>query len=133
MNSLNLELKYWMQLTCAESKRISSQTPKLKIAPSRIFLGDKFPDVYLTQREAQCVYYLNQNKKRREIAELLNLSIRTVEAYITEAKIKTNCHSQKELVKVMAKTHFLKNYLEKRAIKQRVLTTGSTQAATNSL
>ncbi len=111
------KLKHWQQLSCAsnlKNNKIAKQTRKF----TRVLLGDRFPCVYFTQREAQCVYQLILNKKRKQIALLLGLSVRTIEAYITDAKAKTNCQSQKELIQIILKTDFVENYLANNRLKR---------------
>lgn len=128
MKKLNLELKHWLALNCKQDAVIKAPKTKANTAKARVFLGSAFPATYFTTREAQCVYLLLQHKKRKEIATGLGLSIRTIEAYITEAKAKTKTHSQKELAEVIKKTDFLQNYLKAKAIKQRCLPTELQQA-----
>src|SRR3990167_6836990 len=60
------------------------------------FLGPKFPDVYLTNREAQCMFYLVQEITISAAAERLKLSARTVEFYVKNLKLKLRCESKKQ-------------------------------------
>lgn len=102
-------LKHWFTLTPRhglKKKRSEARSHERR----RFFLGGKHPNVYFTRREAQCVYYLLSKKRRKEIANRLNLSIRTVEFYIVKAKKKLKSHSQKELVHTVSQTEFLSTY-----------------------
>lgn len=51
----------------------------------------------LSKREIQCMLYTSYNKTAKEIAKLLGISHRTVEAYLENLKIKLNCHNKHEL------------------------------------
>lgn len=57
----------------------------------------------LSKREAQCFSYLGQGRTAKEIAQLLNLSPRTVETYIEHIKIKVN---------ILCKSKFIDKYDE---------------------
>lgn len=54
--------------------------------------------LYLTQREADCIYYMVQGKTIKGTAEELLLSARTVEFYLKRIKEKFNIHSKKALL-----------------------------------
>lgn len=57
----------------------------------------KADDIALTSRETQCIRYLLQGYTAAETAQLLELSKRTVEFYIENIKLKTNCNTKLEL------------------------------------
>ncbi|MCK4609177.1 MAG: LuxR family transcriptional regulator [Gammaproteobacteria bacterium] len=77
------------------------------------FLGDNFPGVYFTPREAACMMRLLQGKSMRGIAEELNLSPRTVEFYTENMRGKLSCKSKFELIDFVKKSDFLQNYKSK--------------------
>ncbi len=52
----------------------------------------------LSNREYQCIKLLAHGKRLKEIANVLDLSVRTVEYYISNAKVKTGCLSHTLLV-----------------------------------
>ncbi len=54
-------------------------------------------DLYLTNREAQILLYTLQQRSALEIGELLNISSKTVEAYLSISKEKLGCSSRAEL------------------------------------
>ena|ERR1700683_1147252 len=74
-------------------------------------LGDPYAAVYLTQREADCVYHLLQERTLAQAAEILHLSTRTVEYYVNNVKRKLNCRKKQEVVEKILKTQFLNDYL----------------------
>ena len=65
----------------------------------------------LTRREAQCLLYLIVGKTQNETAQLLNLSERTVETYLTNVRYKLNCEGRSELVRLALKGRFLENFV----------------------
>lgn len=56
--------------------------------------GYQFGNLYLTERELECVNYLSRGKTAEEIAIILNISKRTVETHIKNIKRKMNCYNQ---------------------------------------
>ena len=56
----------------------------------RIFLGDEYPGIYLTVREGELSQLLI-DYRYREIAELMDISRRTIEYYTTNIKKKLRC------------------------------------------
>jgi DNA-binding CsgD family transcriptional regulator len=52
----------------------------------------------LSPRQTDCLFYLAQGKTAKEIANIINLSKRTVEHHINAIKLKYNCHSRSALV-----------------------------------
>ncbi len=56
--------------------------------------GQYFGDLYLTNRELDCINYLSRGKTAEEIAIILNISRRTVETHINNIKNKMNCFTQ---------------------------------------
>lgn len=57
-------------------------------------LGYQSGDLYLTEREFQCVNYLSLGKTAEEIAVILKISKRTAESHIQNIKRKMNCYNQ---------------------------------------
>lgn len=56
-------------------------------------------DEELTGRELEILRYIAEDKKNREIAEILNISIRTVQTHRTNVMEKLGLHDRTELVK----------------------------------
>lgn len=55
----------------------------------------------LTNRQAECAYHLVKGKTKKEISQILNLSIRTVETYWEQIKNKLNCNSRSHLIDML--------------------------------
>jgi DNA-binding CsgD family transcriptional regulator len=66
---------------------------------NRVFISE-ISDIYLTNREATCLYLLLQNNTAKKIGKILNISPRTVESYLEAIKMKFNLDSKKELIKI---------------------------------
>lgn len=64
----------------------------------QILPGEKICNSYLTKRQAQIVRLMFQGKSNKEIARILNLSPRTIESYIDNAKQKLNVTRKSELM-----------------------------------
>ena len=62
------------------------------------YLGEPYQDLYLTEREAQCVFYFCRGFSNVKIAGALELSPRTIEYYFKNIKQKLSCKSRTELM-----------------------------------
>lgn len=70
-------------------------------------VGDKYPNISFTRREAECMVHLLKGKTLAKIASVLKLSSRTIEYYVNNMKTKLNCHSKYELIGKVSETTFL--------------------------
>lgn len=52
----------------------------------------------LSKREMECLYYLLRGKTAKQIARTLDLSFRTIEAYIRNIKLKFTCDNKSQLI-----------------------------------
>lgn len=66
-----------------------------------LILQDKWKNIYLTRRQAECAYYLCQGKTVKEIAAKLEISPRTVEVFLKQLKIKFGCYKRSALIEVL--------------------------------
>lgn len=71
------------------------------------YLGDNYPDIYLTKREAECMFWVVQDYTIAATAAKMGLSARTVEFYVKNLKLKLSCASKKELIDVILQTTLL--------------------------
>lgn len=62
--------------------------------------------LYLTEREAECIYCLKQNHTIKSTSVLLNLSARTIEFYVKNIKMKLNVRTKSELMQRLQKLDF---------------------------
>jgi len=79
---------------------------------TRYYLSDDMEHLYLTKREAGCIFYILQGYSIKATAIELNLSPRTVEFYFKRIKLKFNCQTRGELIKLLLKNDVL-NMLKK--------------------
>lgn len=112
MQSKN-SLCYWYSLSLNEHDEAhqSEGRKEIKSNPSKqFFLGQEFPNIYLTERQAQCIYYLLNNLKRNQIASRLKISLRTLERHLEIARKKFSVDSCQKMLDAIKSTDFLENY-----------------------
>lgn len=73
-------------------------------------LGEPLPRIYFTQREAECVMQILQGKTMNEAGEILNLSPRTVEYYLSKIKQKLKCRKKRDIIELVSASDFVKNF-----------------------
>lgn len=76
------------------------------------YLGKDYPDVYLTKREAECMFWVVQDCTIPETAMKMQLSSRTVEFYVKNMKLKLQCPNKKKLIEKILQSTLLQQ-LEK--------------------
>ena len=91
------------QLISSMSKRQRLQHSERKY----YYLGQQFPNIYFTRREAECMVLMLQGYTLVGVAKHLNLSVRTIEFYVKNMKIKLAVDSKMELIQLVLKTDFL--------------------------
>jgi DNA-binding CsgD family transcriptional regulator len=55
---------------------------------------------YLTKRETEILNYVVQGYSAKRIGQLLEISFRTVESYITMLKVKFRCNRKNDLISI---------------------------------
>jgi len=73
----------------------------------RYYLGKKYPDIYFTRREAQCMVLFNIGYTNAKTATMLNISLPTVNFYSDAIKKKLNSPYKKNLTKLIMQTDFI--------------------------
>lgn len=68
---------------------------------NRYYLGGKYRDIYLTSKEAQCIYWLIKGKSAEEIATIEGNSIKTIHRHLENVRTKLNCYKQTQLIKII--------------------------------
>lgn len=63
--------------------------------------------IKLSTRQTETLFYLLRGKQTKAIAKIMDLSVRTVEYYISNIKIKFNCHTKSELIDRATELGFL--------------------------
>jgi DNA-binding NarL/FixJ family response regulator len=79
---------------------------------------------FITQREREILNLIAEGYKSTEIADDLNISVRTVEKYLYNLRRKTNLHNTSSLLdyafekRVIDIYEILESYFQKRTLKQ---------------
>lgn len=79
---------------------------------------------FFTQREREILNLIAEGYKSREIADDLNISVKTVEKYLYNLRRKTNLHNTSSLLnyafekRVIDIYEILESYFQKRTLKQ---------------
>jgi len=71
-------------------------------------LGEKYNNLYLTRREAECMIWLLRGKTVNGTATELKLSPRTVEFYLKNVKNKLGCRTKFQLADAVASTDLMR-------------------------
>jgi len=86
--------------------KIAKTHTQINGEPKKYWLGEKFPHVYFTKREAQIMSYLLSGLNTTQVAEKLELSRRTIEFYINNMKAKIKCRFRSDLVSEVQASDF---------------------------
>ena len=89
-----------------EKMDVDCPPPKKKRKKVTYPLPSPFDLIYLTEREAECIFCMQQNQTIKSTGILLNLSARTVEFYLKNVKIKMNLRTKSEILHHLEKYKF---------------------------
>jgi DNA-binding CsgD family transcriptional regulator len=106
----NRIISSWLELDL-RTTRFSNDIHQERTPFKRVYLGKKYEGVYLTQREAECIYLLLKKMKRDKITEKLKISIRTVDGHLSKAKQKIGYSVTDEIREKIAKSSFIKKLI----------------------
>ncbi len=81
---------------------------KLPTENKKYYLGEKFPKIYFTLREAQCMKYFLKYFSNAKVGQLLKLSSWTIDFYLSNMKLKLNAKTKSQLIKQVKKSDFRK-------------------------
>lgn len=81
---------------------IQPAEPKEKKIPKSYYLEGEYKDIYFTQREVECLYFMLQGCSIVKTARLLDLSARTVEFYLKNMRVKLSASSKNHLLALVA-------------------------------
>lgn len=82
-----------------------------EIGNGKFYLNNDTSNEYLTRKEVECLQWCIKGKSAEEIAPLMNISKRTVEAHVESAKQKLNCYKQFQLGYKLALSGFFPNLI----------------------
>jgi DNA-binding NarL/FixJ family response regulator len=80
---------------------LNIKAKKKNLINDQLSLGEQFNYQYLTKRETEVLKYIVLGYTAKKIGQQLNISYRTVEAYIELLKLKLNCYSKGQLASVV--------------------------------
>ncbi len=64
----------------------------------RFFILNQEESLYLTKREAECVYYILNGSTAKQAAKMLGISFRTVESHFNHVREKLKCKNKDDLI-----------------------------------
>lgn len=88
-------------------KSIDLQMVLKDITQKKYYLTGEYKGIYLTKREAECLVCLARGKTAKEMAKILKINHRTVEAFLEKIKNKLNCSTKSQLIEKAIKCRFL--------------------------
>ena len=72
-----------------------------------VYLGDDYGNIHLTKCEAKVLHCTILGYTAKKTAKHLNISFRTVEAYIDTLKLKLHCNTKRQLIELVIKNKIL--------------------------
>ena len=63
-------------------------------------------NLHLSPREAECVFFLLRGHTIKEVANILDLSPRTIEFYLKNIKTKLSCNKKREVLDIIRQSSF---------------------------
>lgn len=68
---------------------------------NRYYLKGEYADVYLTAKEAECIYWMIHGKTAEEIATICHTRHRTVQCHLENIRKKLCCYKQTQVAKII--------------------------------
>jgi LuxR family transcriptional regulator len=85
-------------LTLSSNKTLANNKYLNTLRIDRYQLGEDYNYQHLTKREVECIKWCIKGKTAKETALILNITKRTVNAHLENAKQKLNCYKQSVLI-----------------------------------
>lgn len=76
------------------------------LTKKKFYLEPNDLDIYLSYREAECMTYFLKGYSNKEVAQIMQVSRRTIESYVLNMKYKFRSRSKVELIKKIMRTPF---------------------------
>lgn len=73
--------------------------PLLAANIDELALEEKFPDIYFTDKQVECLQWIAKGYSNRVVAEQMQISVRTVDSHLAAIKCKLNCYTKRHLLK----------------------------------
>lgn len=74
---------------------------------TRYYLSGKYSEVYLTEKEVKCVYWLLQGKSAEEIACIEGNTKKTVQYHFEQIRTKLDCYKQTQIIPIILESGIL--------------------------
>ncbi len=74
---------------------------------TRYYLSGKYSNVYLTEKEVRCVYWLLTGKSAEEIATIEGNTKKTVQCHFENIRSKLNCYKQTQIIPIILESGVL--------------------------
>lgn len=87
-------------------KQQQRKLPQHNTVNARFYLGQQFPNLYLTLQEARCMECFLVGMTDEQTAKTINLSTSTVSFYLLNMRKKLACRSKKELIEKIRISEF---------------------------
>ncbi len=84
----------------------NSEDSTTRLPSKQYYLKKPWEEIYLTQREAECVQLCLMGKSMKQVGVDLDLSPRTIEFYLKNIKEKMGIRKKSELLSVFNEMHF---------------------------
>lgn len=75
--------------------------PLLSTVVDTLNLQERFPHIYFTPKQVECLQWIAKGYTNRMIGVEMNLSVRTIESHLAIIKCKLNCYSKHHLLKML--------------------------------
>lgn len=98
LNNLDLLQAYGRDFKDRAANLLAAYEKDRLIIPDTEVISAPLPKFDLSARQLQCAHLLLQGKSGKEMAASLNLSVRTVETYLENMKIKLGCRNKADLI-----------------------------------
>lgn len=84
-----------------------------KTQVNRYYLSGNYSDVYLTEKEMRCVYWLVNGKSAEEMAFIEGNTKKTIQCYFENIRVKLNCYKQTQIIPIVIASGLLDSYSPK--------------------
>lgn len=108
-----------LELGSILTRMSSGITNDLLSGQNSFLLTNQFHHIELTDREAECIFFILRGKTAKQIARILMLSHRTVEVYVENLKMKLKAQHRQELIENAIQAGFL-NIIPERLLKMQL-------------
>ena len=113
-DSIKTDLYYWQLLSIYTDpdiiiyKKKHSSISKSKCVKILV-VDDGENSIYFSKRQSECMMLFLSGNNQQEVANLLNISLRTIERYTKDMCLKLGCMGKGNLINIVLETSFKEN------------------------